>query len=65
MKCIGRRTLELWPEFTQQPGLRQQFILDLRLKRIKFRLEFCVEKYLPRHVAIIMSYKTYAVKCIL
>jgi hypothetical protein len=24
-----------------------------------------VEKYLPRHVAIIMSYKTYAVKCIL
>jgi hypothetical protein len=29
--------------------VRQQFILNFLAKRIKFRLEFGVEKYLPRH----------------
>jgi len=33
----------------QQLCVRQQFVLDFVLKRIKFRLEFRVEIYLPRH----------------
>ena len=64
MKGIGSRALEQWPKFFQQICVRQQLILNLLFKRIKFRLEFGVEKYLPRHENS-MYYKTYVVKYIL
>ena len=64
MKGIGSRTFELWSEFFQQACVRQQLVLDLWVQRIKFRLEFGVEKYLPRHRNS-MYYESYVVKCIL
>ena len=49
VKSIGSRALELWSKRFQQICVRQQFVLDLLLQRIKFRLEFRVEIHLPRH----------------
>jgi hypothetical protein len=63
MKAIGSRALEPWPKFFQQICVRQQLILNLLVKRIKFRPEFGVEKYLPRHKDS-MYYTTYVVKYI-
>ena len=61
MKSIGCRALKLWAEFREQTGLRHQFVLNLRLKRIEFRLEFRVEINPPRHVHS-MVLKAYGVK---
>src|SRR5260370_31518138 len=44
--------------------MRQQLILNLWVKRIKFRLEFGVENYLPRHRNSMYS-ESYVVKYIL
>lgn len=52
MESVGGRTPELRPEFLQQIGVRQQFVLNLRRKRIELTFEFGVEIYLPRHISI-------------
>jgi len=64
VKGIGSRALEQWPKLFQQIRVRQQLILNLLVKRIKFRLEFGVEKYLPRHRNSMQS-TSYVVKDIL
>jgi len=48
----------------QQLCVCQQFVLDRWGERIKFRLEFSVEKYLPRHRDS-MYLESYVVKYIM
>ena len=55
MESVGGRTPELRPEFLQQIGVRQQFVLNLRRKRIELTFEFGVEIYLPRHIALCLK----------
>jgi len=64
VKGIGSGALEQGSKFLQQICMRQQFVLDLRVERIKFRFEFGVEKYSPRPKDS-MYLKSYVVKYIL
>jgi len=64
MKGIGSWALEQRPKFSQQICVRQQLVLNVLVKRIKFRLEFGGGKYLPRHGGS-MYQKAYVVRYIL